>query len=210
MLVLALAAHGAACAAEINLLELPAPQTDGGQPLMRVLRDRRTTREFAAKALPLQTLSNMLWAGFGVNRPESGHRTAPSAMNSQEIDIYVCMAGGVFLYDARANGLRLVCGDDVRAESGSQEFVKTAPVALLFVADFSRMEKVKPEDRERYAWIDTGYISQNIYLFCASEGLASVVHELDRAKLPASLKLKPEQKIILAQAVGYPAAAKAP
>ena len=192
-----------AAAAELSPIALPPPQTDGGKPFMQVLKERHSTREFSPKALPPQMLADLLWAGFGINRATNAHRTAPSAMNSQEVDIYVATADGVYLYDAKANQLQPVATDDIRAQTGGQDFVKTAPVALLFVADLPRLVKAKPEDRERYAWIDTGYISQNIYLFCASAALASVVHELDRAKLTDVLKLRPEQMIILAQSVGF-------
>ena len=190
-------------AAELPPIALPSPQTDGGRPLMQVLKDRKTIREISPNALPLQTLANLLWAGFGTNRVD-GSRTAPSAMNSQEIDIYVALADGTYLYEPRGHRLRLVIPEDVRALTGGQDYVKSAPVALLFVADLARLIKAKPEERERYAGIDTGYISQNIYLYCASAGLASVVHELDRRQLPGLLKLKSDQRLILAQSVGYP------
>ena len=190
-------------AAELPPVALPPPQTDGGRPLMQVLKERKTTREISTNALPVQMLANLLWAGFGTNRVD-GSRTAPSAMNSQEIDIYVALADGTYLYEPRGHYLRLVISEDVRALTGGQDFVIAAPVAFLFVADLSRLVKAKPEERERYAGIDTGYISQNIYLYCASAGLASVVHELDRRQLTILLKLKPDQRLILAQSVGYP------
>jgi nitroreductase len=196
-------------AAEPGPIQLPPPQTDGGQPLMRILKDRKTIREFSAKPLPPQTLANLLWAGFGINRPGNGHRTAPSAMNSQEVDLYVATPDGMFLYDPKANRLQPAAPGDLRGKTGGQDFVKTAPVSLLFVADLSRLDKAQPKERERYAWIDTGYISQNIYLFCASEGLATVVHELDRAPLKEVLRLKADQVIVLAQSVGFPAATAA-
>lgn len=183
---------------------LPPPQTDGGQPLMQALRARRTTRQFSPKKLPLQVLSNLLWAGFGVNRPENGHRTAPSALNAQELDLYVITAEGAFLYEPGPHQLRPVAAGDLRALTGSQPFVTEAPLAVVFVADLARLARAKPQDREFYAAVDTGYVSQNIYLFCASEGLATVVHDLERAPLAKALQLRPEQKIILAQAVGYP------
>ncbi len=193
-----------ATAGELSPIPLPAPQTEGGKPFMQVLKERRTTREFSAKPLPPQMLADLLWAGFGFNRVGTTNRTAPSAMNSQEVDLYVAMTNGVYRYDAAANQLQPIAAGDFRAKTGGQDFVKTAPIALLFVADLPRLGKAKPEERERYAWIDTGYISQNIYLFCASAGLASVVHELDRSQLGEILKLKPDQKIVIAQAVGFP------
>jgi len=189
--------------AELPTIVLPKPQTDGGRPLMEVLRDRKTVREFSTNALPLQTLSDMLWAGFGTNRVD-GHRTAPSTMNAQTIDVYVALPDGTYVYEAQGHRLYPIISGDFRAKTGGQDFVKAAPVALIFVADLSRLEKAKPEDRERYANIDAGFISQNIYLYCASERLATVVHELDRRELPSLLKLKPEQRAILAQSVGFP------
>ncbi len=195
---------GAGRAAEPSPVQLPPPRTEGGQPFLRVLKERKTIREFSPKPLPAELLSSLLWAGFGVNRPESNHRTAPSAMNSQEIDLYVATAEGVFLYEPKANRLQPVASGDLRRKTGGQDFVKAAPVALVFVADLARLSKAEPKDRERYAWIDTGYISQNVYLFCASEGLATVVHELDRAALKEALRLKPDQTVILAQSVGFP------
>lgn len=190
-------------AGELKPVTLPKPQTDGGRPLLQVLRDRKSVREFREEALPPQTLANLLWAAFGINRPENGHRTAPSAMNCQEIDIYVARADGLFLYDAVANELKPVHARDIRAATGGGAFAKVAPVGLIFVADQAKM-KAKPADREFYAAIDAGHISQNVYLFCASEGLAAVVHDLDRAALAREMPLRPEQRIVIAQAVGFP------
>ncbi|MDD5135022.1 MAG: SagB/ThcOx family dehydrogenase, partial [Phycisphaerae bacterium] len=141
---------------------------------------------------------------FGVNRPD-GKRTAPSAMNKQEIDIYVATAEGLYLYDAKANTLIGILAEDVRAATGKQQFVKEAPVDLVFVADFSKMGNVSDEGKQFYSAIDTGYISQNIYLYCASEGLATVVQaSTDKPVLSAIMKLPDSKKIIIAQAVGYP------
>jgi len=191
-------------APELQPIALPPPQTSGGRPLMQALKERQTRREFSPEKLPPQILANLLWAAFGVNRPDSGHRTAPSAMNSQEIDLYVATSEGLYLYEPKENGLRPLIAGDLRAKTGGQPFVKEAPLALIFVADLARLAKAKPEDRDRYAQIDTGFISQNVYLFCASEGLATVVHEVDRAALAQTMKLGPEQKVILAQSVGFP------
>jgi len=185
-------------------LQLPDPETHAGRPLMAALKQRQTLREFSSRALTQQHLANLLWAGFGINRPQTAHRTAPSAMNCQEIDLYLATAEGVYLYDARANRLQPVWEGDARAKTGGQDFVKTAPVAVLLVADLTRLAKAPPADRERYAWLDAGCISQNLYLYCASEGLATVVHELNRSPLQEVLKLRPEQKVILAQSVGFP------
>ena len=186
-------------------IPLPDPQMDGGRPLMQVLKDRSTSRSFSREKPPLQVLSNLLWAAFGINRPDSGKRTAPSAMNSQEIDIYVAVADGLYLYDAKAQLLRPILSEDIRALTGLQPFVSEAPVNLIFVADHSRMTRASQEDKDRYSAADTGFISENVYLFCASEGLATVVRgSIDRAALAKAMKLRPDQKIILAQTVGYP------
>ena len=188
---------------------LPKPRTDGGRPLMQVFKDRKSTREFSREPLPLQTVSDLLWAAFGINRPD-GHRTAPSAMNSQEMEIYVGTADGLFLYEAKEHQLRPVAREDIRAKTGGQPFVTNAPLALVFVADLPKLAKAKAEERPMYAGIDTGFISQNVYLFCASEGLATVVHELGgRAVLAQAMRLRPEQRIVLAQSVGYPKKAQA-
>ncbi len=194
-----------AAAQELKPIDLPAPQTEGGKPLMQALKERHTTREFSSQKLPAQVLSNLLWAAFGVNRPESGKRTAPSAMNWQEIDIYVAMADGLYVYDAQANKLNPVLGEDVRAYTGTQDFVKEAPVDLVYVANLKKTRNASPADRDFYTAADTGFIAQNVYLFCASEGLAVVVRgSVDRAALAKVMKLGPDQKITLSQTVGYP------
>ena len=191
-------------AEELKPIVLPAPPTSGGKPLMETLRQRRTVRDFKPDKLPLPVLGNLLWAAFGVNRPETGGRTAPSAMNSQEVDVYVALPEGLYLYEPKAHQLDPVLSGDLRGTTGGQAFATNAPVTLLFVADLSRLSKAQPQSRPFYAGVDTGYISQNVYLYCASEGLATVVHDLDRAPLQKVLKLRPDQRIILAQAVGYP------
>ncbi len=183
---------------------LPTPHMAGGTPLLDCLRLRRTSREFSPEPLPAQTLSDLLWAGFGVNRPESAHRTAPSAMNSQEIDLYVATPQGLYLFEPKPQRLRPLRVGDLRAQTGGQEFVTQAPVALIYVADATRMPKAKPAERAFYNAIDTGFISQNIYLFCAARGLATVVHELNRAPLAQAMRLRPEQTIVIAQSVGFP------
>jgi nitroreductase len=191
-------------AAELKPILLPAPQTEGGKPLMQALEQRRTIRELKPDKLPRQVLANLLWAGFGINRPGNGHRTAPSAMNSQEVDLYLALPEGLYIYEAKPHQLKPVLGKDLRAKTSGQPFATNAPAVLIFVADLPRLTKAKPEQREFYAAVDTGFISQNIYLYCASEGLATVVYALDRTPLAAAMQLRPEQRIILAQAVGYP------
>jgi len=190
---------------EVASIPLPKPQMDGGRPLMQVLKDRRTARAFSAEILSPQVLSNLLWAVFGVNRPETGGRTAPSAMNWQEMDIYVAKADGAFLYDAKTNALKPILSEDIRALTGSQAFVKDAPVNLIYVADLARASRGSAEDKTLYTAANAGFISQNVYLYCASEGLATVVRgTVDRTAVAKALKLRPEQKIILAQTVGKP------
>jgi nitroreductase len=204
-LVTAVLLAGWTQAQELASIQLPAPQTEGGKPLMQALKLRATSRAFAPDPLPLQTLSNLLWAAWGINRPDSGKRTAPSARNWQETDVYVVMAAGAYLYDAAANALKPVAAGDLRALTGSQEFVKDAPVTLVFVADSARMKGSQADMQQAYAWGDAAFISQNVYLFCASEGLATGVRAMvERPPLAKALKLGAGQIIAFAQCVGYP------
>jgi SagB-type dehydrogenase family enzyme len=191
-------------AADSGPMPLPAPRMTGGKPLMQALKDRKTLREFSDQKLPLQMLSDLLWAACGINRPENDHRTVPSAMNSQEMDLYIATADGVYLYEPKPHQLRPVIAQDIREKTGKQPFVKVAPLTLILVADHAKMVKPKPEQKDFYSAIDAGFIGQNIYLFCASEGLASVIHDLDRDALAKVLPLRPEQKIIIAHTVGFP------
>lgn len=200
-IIVLLLSAGCLFAQELKPIVLPAPQTDGGRPLMQVLKDRKTTRDFAPDKLSPQLLSNLLWAAFGVNRPD-GRRTAPSAMNWQEIDIYVATSDGLFLYDAKANRLEPVLAQNIRSATGAQPFVATAPVNLVYVADLSKTGSAA--DAELFTAADAGFIAENVYLFCSSENLATVVRgSIDRAALAKAMKLRPEQKILLAQTVGY-------
>ena len=192
-------------AAELKAIQLLKPQTDSGRPLMQVLKDRSSSRSFGKEKLSMQVLSNLLWAAFGVNRTDTGKRTAPSAMNRQEIDIYVAMADGLYLYDSKAHSLIPILSEDIRAMTGTQDYVKDAPVNLIYVADYSKMSSGTKEDKDFYSAADTGFIGENVYLYCASEGLATVVRaSIDRQALAKVMKLRPDQRIILAQSVGYP------
>ncbi len=194
-----------ACAEDLKPIDLPKPRTEGGMPLMEALKARKTSRSYSSKKLPEQVLSDLLWAAWGVNRPGSGKRTAPSAVNWQEIDVYVALEEGVYLYDAKANRLEPVLAKDLRAMTGTQSFVKDAPVNLVYVADLTRMRGASDKDKVFYSAADTGFISQNVYLYCASEGLATVVRGLvNRPALKNALNLRADQEIILAQSVGYP------
>jgi SagB-type dehydrogenase family enzyme len=192
-------------AEELKPIPLLKPQLDGGRPLMQVLKDRKSSRAFGSEKLSMQVMSNLLWAACGVNRPESGKRTAPSAVNWQEIDIYVATPDGLYLYDAKPHTLRPILAKDIRAMTGTQPYVKEAPIDLIYVADFSRMDKATDEQKVFYSAAGTGFISQNVYLYCASEGLATVVRaSIDKPTLEKAMKLRPDQKITLAQSVGYP------
>ena len=200
-----LISSGIIYAQEIKPIKLLAAQMEGGKPLMQALKDRKSMREFSPKELPLQVISDMLWAACGINRPDSGHRTAPTAMNMQEIDIYVVKADGLYLFDAKSNMLMPVVAEDIRALTGKQSFVKSAPINLIYVADLSKMSRLSTGDADFYSATDTGFISENVYLFCASSGLVTVVRGMiDKPALAKAMKLKPNQKIILAQTIGYP------
>jgi nitroreductase len=187
--------------------ELPPPQTGGGMSLMDALKNRRSAREFSPKALPSQVLANVLWAAFGMNRPGHGGRTAPSARNWQEIEVYAAMEAGLFRYEHKAHALQLVKAADLRRQTGLQDFTGIAPLDLVYVADFARMEGAATDDKVMYSAADTGFISQNVYLCCAQEGLVTVVRGLiPRPALAEAMDLGPRHRIILAQTIGYPAA----
>jgi SagB-type dehydrogenase family enzyme len=203
LFILVLSEHGVA-QDSLGTILLFKPDTAGGKPLMQALKERKTSRSFSEKKLPDQVLSNLLWAAFGINRPD-GHRTAPSARNWQEIDIYVATAAGLYLYEARPHSLRPLLPDDLRAATGMQDFVGTAPVNLVYVADLDKVSGQPSDDRNLFVGADCGFIAQNVYLYCASEGLSTVVRGMvDREKLAKAMKLRSSQKILLAQTVGYP------
>lgn len=200
-LVLATLIARALLAQDINF---PNPQKAGGMPLMEALSKRATTRAFDLRDLSLQQLSSLLWASFGVNRPD-GKRTAPSANNKQATEIFVLLKSGAYVYDANANKLKLVLAEDVRRLGATQDFATNAPVTLIFVADLARMANASDQAKRNMANVNVGYISQNAYLYCASEGLATCARDsINRAALGPKLKLRPDQWIVLAQSVGYP------
>lgn len=183
---------------------LPPPAVSAGKPLMQALKERQTRRDFKPDPLTDQQTADLLWAAFGVNRPAIDHRTAPSAKNSQEIDVYVARADGLFLYEAKAHSLRQVSTADLRLLTSGQDFAKIAPLALIYVADYTRMKDTSPDDARLYSAFDAGCICQNVYLFCASEGLATVVHDLNREPLARAMNLRAGQHVVMAQAVGLP------
>lgn len=206
-------------AQESNVIKLPPPQTDGGKPLMQALKLRQSTRgNFGPEEkLSLQTLSNLLWAADGVNRPNN-YRTAPSAAGWQNIEIYVTTADGLFLYDAPQHALKVISKEDVRAISGlegpapaagskmgTQDFAKTAPLSLIYVADMSKTKGMKYQGEDvgvAWSYANAGAICENVYLFCASEGLACIIRAmLDQGKVASVFKLRPEEKPILTQTI---------
>jgi len=192
-------------AQELRPIPLVKPQMDSGRLLMHVLKERKSSRDFSNKKLPIRVMSNLLWSACGINRPGLGKRTAPSTMNWQEIDVYVVTTQGLYVYDPRQHRLDPVLAQDISALTGNQPFVSDAPVNLIYVADLARMGSIAAESKDFYAAIDTGFIAQNVYLYCASEGLATVTRGMiNREALSLAMKLRPEQRIILAQTVGYP------
>jgi hypothetical protein len=193
-------------AQDAGIIKLPPPQTEGGKPVMQALKLRQSTRGGFGPDVPLsmQVLSNLLWAADGVNRPPN-HRTAPSAADWQNIDIYVTTADGLFLYDVLKHELKVLGKADIRGVAGQQDFVKTAPLNLIYVADLAKAQfggKKMPEVEETWSYANTGFIAQNVYLYCASEGLACIVRAMiDKDVASKALNLRPDQKIILAQTI---------
>ena len=199
------ATNGLASAQEA--FDLLPPRSEGGKPLIDALRLRRSVREYSPRPVAPQVLSDLLWAAFGINRPAGGDRTAPYWRHIMVIDIYAAMADGVWLYEPKDHKLLPHLRADIRAETGMQDFVAKAPLNLIYVAHGERMGDVSAEDRRLYASVDTSFIGQNVYLFCASEGLATVFRaSVDYAKLTRTVELGTGQFITFAQTVGYPSA----
>lgn len=192
----------AAFAQEIRAL--PPPRADLGNPLMQALKLRRSIRAYARRELSAQVLSDLLWAAYGVNRP-SGDRTAPYWRHIMVIDVYAAMADGVWLYDPKQHALLPHLGADIRALTGMQDFVATAPLNLVYVVHGERMNDVTPQDRRLYGSVDAAFAGQNVYLYCASQGLATVFRgAVDHEKLGRAMKLGEGQFVAFAQTVGYP------
>ena len=194
-----------AFAQELQPIKLPEPKLDANKSLAQALKDRKTTREYAEANLSEQTLSNLLWAAFGINRPGSEKRTAPSALNWQEIAVYVSTTQGIYLYDPKGNALIPVASGDLRSLTYTQVArFKDAPVDLVYVAD---MAKTGAEDARKNLLVamDTGFVAENVYLYCASEGLPTGFRvSIPKEKLGQALKLRPTQMIMGAQSVGLP------
>ena len=184
---------------------LPPVRTHGGLPLIDALRLRHSTREYDNRTLPVRLLSELLWAAFGINRSETGDRTAPYWRHVMVIDVYVAMADGVWIYAPGQHELLPCLAKDIRALTGLQDFVSEAPVELIYVAHSERMHDVIAEDRRLYASVDAAFIGQNVYLFCASEGLGTVFRgAFDPKKLAQALKLDDKQFVAFVQTIGYP------
>jgi hypothetical protein len=196
------------------------PQTDGGKSVLAALQERKTIRNISAEILPPQVMSNLLWSAFGVNRENgpSGRlgRTAASASNSQEIDIYVALPEGTYLYEAVGHRLTPVVAADLRSLAGGRGRgggAARAPVNLIYVVDIAKFSKAPfqepglkdTEIQKSYYYVDTGLIAENVYLFAASQGLAAWFHNCNKPALAEALKLRPEQRVLFAQTVGFPA-----
>lgn len=196
-----------AFAEEMQPIKLPEPKFDASKSFVQALKDRKTTREYSPGNLPPQTLSNLLWVAWGINRPDSGRRTAPSALNRQEIDVYVATADGVFVYDPKGHALVPVVKDDFRMFTGTQSYFKDAAINLVYVADLAKMGDADEPTKLVLAGMDTGFIAENAYLCCSVEGLATVYRvSIDKEKLGTAIKLRPDQRIMGAQTVGLPKA----
>lgn len=185
-----------------DTIQLPKPQMTGGKPLMQAMSERHTSRDFGDRKLSPQVLSNLLWAAWGFNRGD--RRTVPTANNKQGMDVYVALPDGLFLYDAKANALKPVVDKDLRALTGRQDFVGKAPVNLIYVADFAKVTNTSDADKLRYSAAHAGFMGQNVYLYCASEGLNTVFRAMFDPGLEKAMKLRPDQKVIFCQTVGYP------
>lgn len=195
----------AAVFAADKVIKLPQPNLNRAGSVMKALSERHSTREFAAKALSLADLSDLLWAANGINRKDSGKRTAPSALNKQDVDVYVVLPEGSYLYDAKSHALNLVAEGDYRdAVAGGQAFVKSAPVSLVLISDLSRFGDAKNERTRLMGAVDAGIVSQNISIFCSAAKLATVPRaSMDLEQLKKVLKLKDTQIPMMNHPVGY-------
>ncbi len=188
-----------------NSITLPKPDTKGGKPLMQVLEQRKTERAVSTKELSINQISNLLWAACGTNRKD-GRRTAPSARNWQEIELYVAMAKGTYRYEPGGHKLILISKEDIRQIAYKQDFPQKAPLTIIYVANYDKQTGLDDKNlKTRYAAVDTGFIGQNIYLYCASEGLATTfIGMIESKKIAAKLKLRNNHEVLFGQCVGYP------
>ena len=191
----------------MNPIKLDPPRSDRGIPVMQALKDRRSEREFSDRELSLPHLSELLWAANGVNR-EDGRRTAPSAQNKHVVDVYVVLQEGVYLYDPAGHQLLPLVEGDFRKLTGMQDYVFNAPVNLVYVADLDKLKdsrmQAPTDEKMKWAYIEAGHKAENVYIYCASEGLGARTRMLmDKEKLGGVMKLRPEQTVVSAQTVGY-------
>jgi hypothetical protein len=205
----------------LQTISLLKPRFEKGKSLIEGFKKRKTVREISSKKLSLQLLSNLLWAACGVNRKKGPFgipgRTAATASNSQEIDVYVAMKEGTYFYDPFHHKLDPVAAGDLRSLAigpGQGSFGADAPVRLIYVADVYKLSHTSgymepglldPEIQKSYYFVDTGIIAGNVYLFAASQGLAAWFHNCNKAALKSKLKLRREEKALFAQTIGYPA-----
>jgi nitroreductase len=190
---------------EMKAIQLPEPKLNGSKSLAQALKDRKTTRSYALDNLSEQTLSNLLWSAFGINRPDSGRRTAPSAKNWQEIEVYVATTTGMYLYDPKGNALVPIVAGNIRSLTYTQAPFKDAPIHLVYIADLEKMGDDEEGSKLVLAGMDTGFVAENVYLYCASEGLNTGFRvSIDKAKLAQALHLRPTQRIMAAQSIGLP------
>lgn len=192
-----------------QVIKFPDPDRKGGVPLMQALNDRASSREFSSRDLTQQQLSNLLWAAWGINRPADGKHTAPSSNNKQEMLLYIALPTGLYLYLPESHAMQLIHNRDIRKVTGKQDFVAIAPVNLVFVSDLIKAGVAEPEkagpEALNTSHINTGFMAQNVYLYCASEKLACVVRGwMDIPELSKAMELAPHQRIIIAQTIGYP------
>lgn len=187
----------------VAAIELPPPDLSGGASLLEALGKRRSSRDYRSEALSLPMLSTLLWAANGVNRTDGG-RTAPSALGAREIDIVVALPSGAYRFDPDSHSLQLVCAQDVRRVTGYQDFVDEAALDLVYLADHARMKQVPVAQRTSFSSVAAGAIAQNVYLFAASVGLATVLRAwIDREAIARALGLSHDHEVLLSQTVGF-------
>lgn len=187
-----------------DLVKLPEPDKTGGKPLMQALNERSSSRDFIDKDLTEQQLSNLLWAAYGINRPKDEKHTAPTSNNNQDIEIYVATKNGVYLYIPKDHSLKQIINEDERAVTGKQGFVKTAAVNLVYVSDFEKLRGNDDAAKQITAATHCGFIGQNVYLYCASEGLISVFRAyIDKDEIKETLGLPENKHVMYSQTVGY-------
>lgn len=204
LLIIAFIFSTVAVSQELQPIKLLPPQTEKGKTLMKALEERCSTREYSDRAMSLQDISSVLWAANGINRTKEMKHTAPTAMNWQEIEIYILLEKGIFRYDPHDSILYPVAKGDLREQAGTQDYVKIAPLNLIYVADYSKMKNAGEAKKEAYASADAAFIAENVYLVCAAFDMGCVVRaSVDKEKLSATMKLRPEQKIVLGQTVGF-------